>query len=52
MIEVLVWEYRIIEDAEGRIFHFVKDVYNEEKMYSSLEYRPPNEFEDLLVVLT
>ena len=47
--EVYLWEYRTIEDARGRICHFIKDVYNEKRLHSSLGYRPPNEFEELLV---
>ena len=47
--EVYLWEYRTIEDAQRRICHFIKDVYNEKRLHSSLGYRPPNEFEELLV---
>jgi len=27
--EVYLWEYKTMEDAERRISHFIKDVYNE-----------------------
>jgi len=47
--EVYLWEYKTIEDAKRRICHFVKDVYNEKRLHSSLGYRPPNEFEKLLM---
>ena len=47
--EVYLWEYRTVEDAERRICHFIKDVYNEKRLHSSLGYRPPNEFEQLLM---
>jgi putative transposase len=47
--EVYLWEYRTIEDAERGISHFIKDVYNEKRLHSSLGYRPPNEFEELMV---
>ena len=47
--EVYLWEYRTIEDAEKRISHFIKGVYNEKRLHSSLDYRPPNEFEELLM---
>ena len=46
--EVYLWEYRTIEDAEKRISHFIRDVYNEKRLHSSLGYRPPNEFEELM----
>ena len=45
--EVYLWEYKTVEDAEGRISHFIKDVYNEKRLHSSLGYCPPNEFEEL-----
>jgi len=45
--EVYLWEYKTIEDAERRISHFIKDVYNEKRLHSSLGYCPPNEFEEL-----
>jgi len=47
--EVYLWEYKTIEDAGRRICHFIKDVYNEKRLHSSLDYCPPNEFEELFV---
>ncbi|MEA3485149.1 MAG: IS3 family transposase [Candidatus Aerophobetes bacterium] len=47
--EVYLWEYRTIEDAQRRIPHFIKDVYNEKRLHSALGYLPPNEFEELLM---
>jgi len=47
--EVYLWEYKTIEDAKGRISHFIKDVSNEKRLHSSLGYCPPNEFEELLM---
>ena len=47
--EVYLWEYKTIEDAERRICHFIKDVYNEKRLHSSLGYCPPNEFEERLL---
>ena len=47
--EVYLWEYKTMEAAQRRICHFIKDVYNEKRLHSSLGYRSPNEFEELLV---
>jgi len=47
--EVYLWEYRTIEDVQRRIPHFIRDVYNEKRLHSSLGYLPPNEFEELLM---
>jgi len=47
--EVYLWKYKTLEDAQRRICHFIKDVYNEKRLHSSLGYRPPNEFEELLM---
>jgi len=47
--EAYLWEYRTVEDAERRICHFIKDVYNEKRLHSPLGYRPPSEFEQLLM---
>lgn len=47
--EVYLWEYKTMEDAERRICHFIKDVYNEKRLHSSLGYCPPNEFEERLL---
>ncbi len=44
--EVYLWEYKTMEDAERRICHFIKDVYNEKRLHSSLGYCPLNEFEE------
>lgn len=46
--EVYLWEYRTIEDAKKRICHFIEDVYNRKRLHSSLGYRPPNEFEEIV----
>jgi len=47
--QVYLWEYKTIEDAERRISHFIRDVYNEKRLHSSLGYCPPNEFEELFM---
>ena len=43
--EVYVKDYVDADDAENQIGHFLEAVYNEKRLHSSLEYRPPNEFE-------
>jgi len=47
--EVYLWEYKSIEDGERRISHFIRAVYNEKRLHSSLGYCPPNEFEELFM---
>jgi transposase InsO family protein len=32
---------------KNRLSHFIEEVYNRKRLYSSLGYRPPVEFEDL-----
>jgi len=48
--EVHLWEYRTIEDVQERIPYFIEDVYNHKRLHSSLGYRPPCEFEAMVVV--
>jgi putative transposase len=43
--EVELWEYRTMEDVQERIPYFIEDVYNQKRLHSSLDYRPPCEFE-------
>ena len=45
--EVYLWEYKAIGDAKTSTYHFIRDVYNEKRLHSSLGYCPPNEFEEL-----
>jgi putative transposase len=45
--EVYLWEYRTIEDVQIRLPFFIQEVYNRKRLYSSLGYRPPVEFEKL-----
>jgi len=47
--EVHLWEYRTIEDVRERIPYFIEDVYNQKRLHSALGYRPPCEFEAMLV---
>lgn len=41
-------EYRTLAEAEAGIGQFIEAVYNEKRLHSSLGYRPPSEFEELL----
>ena len=47
--EVQLWEYRTIEDVEKRIPYFIEEVYNQKRLHSSLGYRPPCEFETMMI---
>jgi putative transposase len=48
--EVELWEYRTLEDVQERIPYFLDDVYNQKRLHSSLGYRPPCEFETMVLV--
>ena len=43
--EVYLKDYTDADDAENQIGHFIEAVYNQKRLHSSLDYRPPNEFE-------
>jgi transposase InsO family protein len=47
--EVYLWEYETFSDVADRISYFIEDVYNKKRLHSSLGYRPPEEYERLLV---
>ena len=47
--EVYLWEYETFSDVADRIPYFIEDVYNRKRLHSSLGYRPPEEYERLLV---
>ena len=48
--EVYLWEYRTLDDVQRRIPYFIEDVYNRKRLHSSLGYRPPCEFEEMLML--
>jgi len=45
--EIYRSEYLDLEDARARIGTFLEQIYNEQRLHSSLRYRPPAEFERL-----
>jgi len=46
--EVYLNEYEDIYEAKTNIFNFIKKVYNQKRLHSSLDYQTPNEFEKKL----
>jgi putative transposase len=47
--EVLRNEYRNLGEARRSITRFLEQVYNEKRLHSALGYRPPTEFEQVLL---
>ncbi len=47
--EVYLWEYQTIADVERRLPYFIKQVYNQKRLHSSLGYRPPDEYEEIFL---
>lgn len=47
--EVYLQEYETLADVELSVGRFIETVYNEKRLHSSLGYRPPREFEDLVL---
>lgn len=49
MEEVYLQEYRTFDEAEASIGGFIGEVYNQKRLHSALGYRPPAEFEDIIL---
>jgi putative transposase len=47
--EVYLTEYEDCRQAKQALGRFIEQVYNEKRLHSSLGYRPPSEFEELVV---
>ena len=47
--EVYLFEYENYAEAQQRIEEFIERVYNEKRLHSALDYRPPNEYEQWLL---
>lgn len=41
--------YRTYAKAQANIGTFIEDVYNAKRLHSSLDYRPPIEFEEDII---
>jgi len=47
--EVYLWEYQTLADVEKRVPYFIEQVYNQKRLHSALNYRPPAEFERMFL---
>ncbi len=47
--EVNLCEYGTFGDVVARLPYFIEEVYNQKRLHSALDYRPPNEFEEALL---
>jgi len=47
--EVRLNEYDNYYEAKNHIANYIENIYNAKRLHSSLNYRPPNEFEEDLI---
>jgi putative transposase len=48
--EVYLCEYETLADVLARLPHFIEEVYNRKRLHSSLGYRSPQDFEELMLI--
>ncbi len=47
--EVYINEYETFEQARAEIKHFIEVIYNKKRLHSSIGYRPPDEYEEMIL---
>lgn len=47
--EVYLYEYESLEVARSRIGYFIDQLYNRKRLHSALDYKPPAEFEEMMI---
>ena len=46
--EIRLWNYDTYEDVIERVPYFIEEVYDRKRLHSSIGYRPPTEFEQIV----